>query len=200
MIPPTTTADSPEFERYVQNIIATWEAAGQSEDDVYDGMSWYPTAHDLAEMIGHGDARQGAGIIAALSANCAWDRNVTLAQHASEGDVGGHTTSVLAKVTAILGGMDPADVLPEGRKTMHFFRNILDPTDPVPVTIDRHAHDIAVGERYGERDRGLKSLKRYAILAAAYREAARRLDQVPSVVQAVTWVHWRKQSTSNQGE
>lgn len=198
MIPTTTTADSPEFEQYVQNILSVWHAACQSENDVYDGMSWYPAAHDLAEMIGHGDVRKGAGIIAALSANCAWPRNVTLAQRASDGDVSGHTDATLWKVRAMLNGVDPADVLPEGSKTMHFFRSILDPTDPAPVTIDRHAHDLAVGERYGDRNRGLNSIKRYAILAEAYRVAADRLGQLPSVVQAVTWVYWRRQSTSNQ--
>ncbi|MBK3564460.1 hypothetical protein JHN47_11960 [Streptomyces sp. MBT62] len=54
--------------------------------------------------------------------------------------------------------------------------------------IDRHAHDVAVGETYGNRDRGLSCASRYALLADCYREAAWRLGELPSTVQAVTWV------------
>lgn len=198
MIPTTTTADSPEFEQYVKNIIHIWDVANFLEADQPQGRDWYQTAHDLAEIVGHGDVRKGAGLIAVLSQNTGWDRTVNLANSCAGGACAGHMSAVLDKVAAILAGTDPADVLPEGKKTMHFFRNILDPTDPVPVTIDRHAHDIAVGERYGNGARGLNSLKRYAILAEAYRVAADRLGELPCVVQAVTWVYWRKQSTSNQ--
>jgi hypothetical protein len=95
---------------------------------------------------------------------------------------------MLAKVRAILGGVDPADVLPMWAKTGHFFLNILDPTDPDPVTIDRHAHDVAVGEIYGSRDRGLDSKARYATLALAYRLAARKLNMIPNVVQSIAWI------------
>ncbi|AXK37692.1 hypothetical protein DVA86_27315 [Streptomyces armeniacus] len=62
-----------------------------------------------------------------------------------------------------------------------------DPGDTDAVVIDRHAHDIAVGDIYGRRDRGLSG-QRYELLAAAYREAAQRLGELPSTVQAVTWV------------
>ncbi|MYS39656.1 hypothetical protein GT025_36590 [Streptomyces sp. SID4920] len=54
--------------------------------------------------------------------------------------------------------------------------------------IDRHAHDIAVREIYGQRDRGLGAIGRYNALADSYRLAARRIGELPSVVQAVTWV------------
>ncbi|MET8983264.1 hypothetical protein ABZX85_47640 [Streptomyces sp. NPDC004539] len=56
------------------------------------------------------------------------------------------------------------------------------------MVIDRHAHDLAVGELHGSRDRGLGSARRYALLAHCYREAALRLGELPSTVQAVTWV------------
>jgi hypothetical protein len=50
-----------------------------------------------------------------------------------------------------------------------------------------------VGERYGSQDRGLSSKRRYATVALAYRLAAQHLDELPSTVQAVTWVVWREQ-------
>jgi hypothetical protein len=57
--------------------------------------------------------------------------------------------------------------------------------------IDRHAHDVAVGRAFGSQDRGLTYGPRYALFADAYREAARRLGELPSTVQAVTWLVWR---------
>ncbi|QNP76166.1 hypothetical protein IAG44_39995 [Streptomyces roseirectus] len=69
-----------------------------------------------------------------------------------------------------------------------FFRCIADPCDPDAVVIDRHAHDVAVGEIYGTRERGLGNARRYALLAHCYREAALRLGELPSTVQSVTWV------------
>ncbi|OII61262.1 hypothetical protein BJP40_06625 [Streptomyces sp. CC53] len=56
------------------------------------------------------------------------------------------------------------------------------------MCVDRHAHDIAVGETYGNRERGLSAKSRYALIAHCYREAAMRLEELPSTVQAVTWV------------
>lgn len=111
---------------------------------------------------------------------------------ASCGAVHGHTGPVLAKVRAILDGADPAGLLPAALKTGHFYRNIADPADPHPVTVDRHAHDIAAGERYGRRNRGLTCPARYATLADAYRAAAAELGELPSTVQAVTWLAWRQ--------
>lgn len=197
MIP--TRANDATHERYVANILQAWH--GASSADVAQGRAWYPVAHDLAEILGDGNARMGAGVIAALSPQCAWERNCDLARDACAGKVHGHTGQTLERVRAILDGADPEDVLPMSRKTGHFYRNIADPMDPDPVTIDRHAHDIAVGETYGARDRGLGCATRYATLAHSYREASRQLGELPNVVQAVTWTAHRRRisGTSTRG-
>jgi hypothetical protein len=184
MIPPRAT--DAEFTRYVRNITTAWDAATPGQ--LARGRAWYPVAHDLAGLIAGGDVRTGAGILAALSANTGWDRTVTLARQCAAGDVHGHLPDALAKVTAILAGADPASVLPMDVKTGSFYRCILDPDDPGAVVIDRHAHDIAVGEICGNRERGLSNRTRYATLAQAYRHAAQELGELPQVVQAVTWV------------
>jgi hypothetical protein len=100
----------------------------------------------------------------------------------------GHTSDALGKAAKILAGTDPAEVLPMTLKTGNFYRTILDPEDPEAVVVDRHAHDVAVGRRYGQQPRGLHNKTRYATVAHAYREAARRLGEIPSTVQAVTWL------------
>ncbi|WP_405956929.1 hypothetical protein [Streptomyces phaeochromogenes] len=174
-------------EHYVRNIIAMWRAA--TPEQMQRGRTWYCTAHDLASLITNGDARTGAGVIAALSANKSWSENSRLARQAYETGVpSGHFQDALTKVAKIMAGADPAEVLPMERKTGMFFRCIADPFDPDAVVIDRHAHDVAVGDTYGQRDRGLGSARRYALLAHCYREAALRLGELPSTVQSVTWV------------
>lgn len=186
MIPINPSAE--EREAYVQNILAAFRAA--SYDQYRQGIGWYTTAHDLANMISEGDVETGAGVIAALSANKSWSENQRLARKAIDtGTPVGHVGDALGKASRILAGADPSEVLPMSAKTGHFYRCILDPTDPDAVVIDRHAHDIAVGQVYGNQERGLSTPKRYAILAHSYREAAARMGTVlPQQVQAITWV------------
>lgn len=185
MIP--TTADDRLHELYVSNIIATWELATPSQ--LRQGFEWYPLAHQLAELLSEGHGRAGAGVIAALSANKAWPQNVKMATSAFEtGTPTGHVRDALGKAERIMSGEDPETVLPMALKTGNFYRCISDPTDPDAVVIDRHAHDVAVGTVNGVKDRGLSNKRRYATLAHAYREAARRLGELPMTVQAITWV------------
>jgi hypothetical protein len=174
--------------RYIRNIIAVYEQA--TDDQKTQGFNWYPTAHQLASFLSEGDVQRGAGVIAALSANKAWDTNQKLAGDAFGGDVHGHTRDNLEKVAKIMAGVDPTEVLPMGMKTGNFYRNILDPEDTEAVTIDRHAHDVAVGRPYGDEERGLGAKGRYAVLSLAYRNAAAKLGILPSELQAVVWVVW----------
>jgi hypothetical protein len=185
MIP--TVADDDTLETYVSNIITKWHEA--TADQRQRGRSWYQTANQLAAMMSNGNTRACAGVLAALSPQKAWEHNIKLAQDAfANGEARGHVRNACQKAERIMLGEDPLQVLPAELKTWNFFRCIADPDDPEAVVIDRHAHDIAVGEVYGGTDRGLDNKRRYATLSLAYRIAANRLDEIPSVVQAVTWV------------
>ena len=166
-----TTATDAELAGYVAHIVTAYRSATPAQ--VARGQQWYRVAHDLATVIGDGDVRQGAGIIAALSAQRRWSVNCQLAADAASGNVHGQTEQVLAKVRAMLNGADPADILPMALKTGNFYATIADPSNPDFVVVDRHAHDVAVGEVYGNQNRGLSNVKRYATLALAYRLAAR---------------------------
>lgn len=199
MIPIQASPD--DLDRYVSNVLAVWNSA--TPDQEAEGRRWYPMAHGLAEMMCDGDARMGAGLIAALSPQTSWWLNVELAADAYEtGNPTRHVSDALSKAAKILAGVDPADVLPMERKTGMFFRCIVDPSDPDAVCIDRHAHDIAVGEPFGNRDRGLTAHGRYRLLADVYRAAARSVGELPMVVQATTWIVWRSMisGTATRGE
>ncbi len=84
-------------------------------------------------------------------------------------------------------------MLPADSKTWNFFRAIVDPEDAEAVVIDRHAHDIAAGRALRlPRPRPVQQAPLRHV-ALAYRLAAQHLDELPSTVQAVTWVVWREQ-------
>jgi len=180
----------------VHNILAVYDRA--NADQHSQGMHWYDTAHELAGMIGFGDYNKGAGIIAVLSANTGWTRNVELARMVADGKPAPHFAVVQEKVTAIMGGANPPSVIGKGLKTLNFFYNIATPGRSGPVTIDRHAHDIARGERWGTRNRALTTGTRYAILKEAYRDAAALRGVRPHEMQAVTWVVWTQESPINR--
>jgi hypothetical protein len=172
--------------RYRDNILAAYDRA--TEDQKLKGKQWYPVAHDLAEMISGGDVVKGAGVIAALSANKSWAENVKLSARAfASGKPSGHTKVMITKAVRIMNGEDPVRLL-GGLKTGNFYQCILDPSDPQPVCIDRHAHDVAVGRTFGNQDRGLSAKGRYDALADAYRAAADRIGILPQELQAIVWV------------
>ncbi|WP_420000367.1 DUF7178 family protein [Streptomyces boninensis] len=178
----------------VTRIIDVWSRA--TCDLRQQGRQWYPHANKLAADLTHGDVRRGAGVIAALSPQCPWSRNVQLARAACAGQKISSTRDRASKAQRILAGEDPHEVLPTGIKTWHFFRCIADPADDRSVVVDRHAHDIAMGARYGNASRGLEYQPRYDAFVAAYRCAAQRLGVRPSVLQATTWLVWTEHGSS----
>lgn len=188
MIPIQSDDEAREY--YVRNIMTVWYVA--TDEEIAEGREWYSTAHQTAKMLADGDVATGAGLLAALSPQTAWWLNVELACEAFDsGTARRHTRDSCSKANKILAGIDPVDVLPMERKTGHFYRCILDPSDSEAVCIDRHAYDIAVGIPLGDWSRGLSAHGRYRLVAECYREAARRLGELPSTVQAATWVAWR---------
>jgi hypothetical protein len=152
----------------------------------YKGLNWYPQAHDFADVIGNGNVMMGAGMLACLSANKAWDINRRLAVDACNGIFAGHVGNALDKARAIYAGADPRTVLPMARKTGHFFMNIWNPFDPDYVTIDRHA--IRAATLDWDNGSPTVTLKQYGDFVLAYQKAAANVGLVPSAFQAILWI------------
>lgn len=177
------------------NIIRVYEHATKDQREA--GLSWYRDAHSAAASLDPANPRRAAGVIAALSPQMWWARNLELAARAyADGKASGTLGRSVAQANAILAGADPLDVL-RGPKVRAFFQLIADPDDPDNVVIDRHAVDIAVGRRQSIKNRDhdfpLARRGRYARFADAYRTAARLLGVTAAQTQAVTWVAWRDQ-------
>jgi hypothetical protein len=192
-LPPLTpvTLGATSKRCYVSNILGVLESA--TPDQVKRGQAWYPLARELAAGM-HCDLSKAAGVIAALSPQTSWDVNLRMARSACLGQPVRGMRDKVVKVRRILEGEDPLEVLPVGRKTHDFYRAIIDPDDPLCVVIDRHAHDVARGVRFGNTDRGLSSPSRYSLFQGLYRTAAARALLTPNQIQAITWVVWKERT------
>jgi hypothetical protein len=187
----------------VDNILAVYN--GASAENLRWGMAWYPAAHREALSMGGGRAwhlNRNAGIIAALSPMNGWTNNVRKAREvvSRRGNIAvakGMPNGIglganVAKAIAIYKGADPLDIL-SGDKVTAFYRTIVDPTGDIDPVIDRHAFDIAVGEKTNDKRRSVLSRKGvYHVFAQAYRDAAKEAGIGSAQMQAITWVAWRE--------
>jgi hypothetical protein len=173
------------------NIVRMFNEASAAQLDM--GERWYRDAHGAAASLDPDDPGRAAGVIAALSPQTPWARNLELAARMyADGELtGGVLGQSIRRATAIYNGAEPLNVL-QGPKTRAFYQLIANPDDPDTVCVDRHAVDIAVGERLSVQDREARYplAKRgwYQRFADCYRQAAQQLGVTPSVVQATTWV------------
>lgn len=185
-------------ERRVQNILAMLGMA--TADEYTAGVRWYEAAHKLAASLAHRygySVRTMAGVIAVISPQISWSRNVEVATlGASDGEVTGCLPRNAEKANRMLAGEDPDDVI-RGPKVTNFFRNIITSGENDGVTIDRHAHSIAEGREYSVRDR--EAMLRvngrrdgYGEYVEDYREAAYRTGLSAAKLQAIVWVVYRE--------
>lgn len=174
---------------YVNNILATYARATLEEK--LEGLNWYSDAHDLARELSSDDVWRAAGVIAALSPMKAWKTNVMLARNAfATGVVTGHTAGNNLIAQRILDGEHPHDVM-GGDKTRAFTAAIATNGLTDFVTIDRHAHDVAVFMAYTDDTRKIGK-RVYRDMSAAYTEAAKIVGISVCQMQAVTWVAWKR--------
>lgn len=189
-------------------ILGTFFLASEAERK--EGEGWYQLANDQVIKM---SAKYGlphstcAGVIAALSPNNVWQRNLTDAHNIIRSYVlhgAGDARQVKVctfngnkeKAIDILNGNDPLEVL-GGLKVRSFYSLILHPLDPENVCIDGHAYSIWKGERVSTSSTPKITPRLYAEIQQSYRDAAQRIstvtgeDWLPSQIQAVTWVTHR---------
>jgi hypothetical protein len=172
-----------------QNILNVYNRA--TEEELQAGRDWYSDANALARELSPRDVYRAAGVIAAFSPMCPWNRNVELACNTfASGIATGHTKQFNTFAQRIHDGEYAFDVL-KGQKTRAFTDAIATSGMTDMVTIDRHAHDIAMGKAFpNNRKIGIKL---YRELAFAYSEAANKVNIPPCTLQATTWVTWRRE-------
>jgi hypothetical protein len=189
---------------YVNNILSVYRQATDADKD--EGILWYARAKVAAYEIAlrHDiPVRIVVGVMAALSPNNRWERNVRdadrlIAAYLDGDDIESVSVSTYnkmrAKAWSILEAM-PADDqhvmrLLNGQKIISFFSNIMGHDT---CTVDGHARNIAFAERVGLTDnRTSIGKKLYAELQDAYNVAAHSVGMKAYEIQAITWVVWKR--------
>src|SRR3954468_8262594 len=128
----------------VASILRTYYAA--TADEIHHGMTWYKqAAGEACRRIPDRPKTVVLGVVAALSPQTAWARNISYAERLIyDGDC---PSTRARKSTArdILGGARPIDRL-GGRKVRAFYTCLMN-QDSDEVCVDGHAYSCWSGER-----------------------------------------------------
>lgn len=188
----------------VRNILKVYRQATQQEHD--RGTQWYADAKAQAQEIANlhdVPLRIVVGVIAALSPNNKWDRNLKDASNMLAVFLRGDPidvckpctyTKMRDKAWSVIEQMpeDDAAVMKvlNGQKIVSFFSNIMGHDN---CTIDGHAYNIAKGKRVTltDNETGMGKAE-YQKMQAAYYRAAKRIGLKVYELQAITWVVWKR--------
>ena len=192
----------------VDNIISVYRMA--TPEEKRDGIVWYANAYaDCKRIAVDCDVpiHIVVGVVAALSPNNKWDRNVTNARDLIEGYLNGDYVENIKvstynamknKAWSILETMPDNDnviTILNGQKITSFYQNIMGYDT---CTVDGHAKNIFYGVRRGLTDDKTNVGKReYKEISQAYVDAGKRVrvngrPLKAFEIQAITWVVWRR--------
>lgn len=194
-----------ELETAVKNIQAVLDAA--TSEERRSGPDWYEVARQQCEAMAveHNlPLATVVAVVAALSPNNKWQRNVADAATLIKAYLGGHDIlsvkvctyhTMRAKAWDILASraVTNEELIKQlnGRKIVSFFRNIMG--DRASVTIDGHARNIAYAERLSlTGSKFTIGVREYRLLSEAYSEVGIVNGLKAYEVQAITWMAWRR--------
>ncbi len=180
-----------DHRQMVANILDYRDRAtvGQAEA----GTEWYRLAGDIVRLIADQtriDADRVCFALAALSPRNPWRWNVADAYSFAVARAEGRTMPTATTFkrnwhTAWLAlGQDGSPWLTSALKVTSFVSCILSPLSSMAVVCDTWAIRVATG---GSKSR-VNSDAEYEAVAAAYREAGAIRGELPSTIQAITWL------------
>ena len=186
----------------LDNILSTWARA--TSDDMAKGRDWYSEAAAAALHVGKialpgahpmTQRRLGAAYLAAFSPRTGWGRTVALAYAFATGQEVKFLTALVKQATnarrlAKL-GHNPIDAI-SGKKIRAFALTIAG--DDAPAVVDVWALGVLLARRASVTEqKKVQSGMVYEQLAAIYQAAADILGVPVQVVQATTWVTYRRE-------
>lgn len=191
--------------KHVKNILKVYNRA--TPEDIANGLEWYDRAKRHAKAISTKyfiHTHTVIGVMAALSPNNRWERNVKDTERMCQAWINGEDltdfkvscyNTMKQKAWSILEDdlTDDDDILTRlnGQKIRSFYSNIRGLDE---VTIDGHALNIALGIRQGlTTDKTNMSKKVYRERQEDYVKAAKRVKIKPHELQAITWTTWKRE-------
>lgn len=186
-----------QFDRRVpeitRNLLKLYRKRSVVDDTL--GRAWYPNAHqivvDWADTYGYSIATV-ACVIAAISPQCDWTRNMIIADDLLAGrppSIGGAINVNVRKAERIRDdrAVSTLEYFPQGPKVCAFACNLAG--DYSIVTIDTHA--LQAGLDDVESNYRLK-WQPYSAFALAYVAAATKVSVEPAVFQSIIWHIWKR--------
>jgi hypothetical protein len=176
------------------------------EHDAEDGMKAYLRYHDLMLMLANAyeaTLEEAAAVFAALSPSNDYKNNLRgaatmLAARAAGKDpmkvssgTFGHAQARAALYMSGTRFLDHA----KGLKTRAFYANIVDPTDPDPITVDGHMALAWSGEPGPIRNVRMTP-KLYKQVASDIRAMAQKYSVLPHQMQAMLWFARKRTANS----
>jgi hypothetical protein len=194
-------SDAPSV--YADNIVSVWRMATAQERAA--GAVWYREARshaacigDLLGLTGQEAIDAGAGVMAVLSPQLEWSRNIAEAYRLTVAWVDNDTAVLnelmafprnVDKASRILAGESAAEVV-SGPKVTAFYRAIAGhPGGPV---IDRHATRVATANEYSA-----VTTSTYYTVQSAYVSAARMLRVNEHTLQATVWLTCKRERSDD---
>jgi hypothetical protein len=207
--------------RHMAERVAETAATAERRGQVGEALQWYPNERERNASIGisfnaarakkglslyHPEHPELAGLLLAsgYSQNSSEKRREQLIQKTmATGEIQNHLSTRILQ-HAIDNNIHPADVY-DSPKLRDFAGSISEPETwtgggrGLGYTIDRHQHDAAMGQKFGDDSRAISSgdsaVRRYRTLQAAHNLAHQWFDPAQKLsrpqFQALSWVGWR---------
>jgi hypothetical protein len=190
-----------------ENILTIFNLA--TPEEVEHGITWYATAHceclSIAEDLDI-PLNVVVGVVAALSPNNKWDRNIVNARDLCTTYVNGDSMESVKvstygkmkeKAWSILESQPDYDTtisILNGQKIVCFFQNIMGENT---CTVDGHAYNIFHASRQSLTGSISIGKLLYSLIQDAYRDAGEAVlvhgrPLKAYEMQAITWVTWRR--------
>ena len=190
-----------------ENILTIFNLA--TPEEIEHGITWYATAHCECLSISEDldiPLNVVVGVVAALSPNNKWDRNIVNARDLCTAYVDGASMESVKvstygkmkeKAWSILESMPSYDEtvkILNGQKIVCFFQNIMGENT---CTVDGHAYNIYHASRQSLTGSISIGKIEYHLIQDAYRSAGNSVqvhgrELMAYEMQAITWVTWRR--------
>lgn len=191
----------------VENILTVFQLA--TPEEIEHGVTWYASAHcqclDISENLDL-PLNVVVGVVAALSPNNKWERNVDNARDLCTAYINGDSMESVKvstygkmkeKAWSILESnptYDETITILNGQKIVCFYQNIMGENT---CTVDGHAYNIYHASRQSLTGSISIGKIEYHLIQDAYRKAGQSVlvhgrELMAYEMQAVTWVAWRR--------
>ena len=193
----------------IKNIINIYNLA--TPEEIKHGVTWYKKAYIESKKLALKydiPIHIVIGVIAGLSPNNKWDRNIQNADTMIKAFINGNAiesfkvstyNKMKEKAWLILETMpnyEETITILNGKKIVSFYKNING--DETELTIDGHARNIFYNDRQGLTTPKTNITKlEYAKIQKAYLKASKKIKVNGSVLkayelQAITWLAWKR--------